>query len=143
MPTELFVPRLGQFDVSENDLNGTLPSEIGMAESLGVFSVGENNLSGSIPSEFGLLTNLRQVSFGGNHLSGEIPFALELLALSGNLAALNLTGNSISGTLSNAFCEIGRDSTCSFQPLYTIMPCTLDFDCSPLLCGYDCPCRDD
>ena len=46
-----FVRRVVWLDVGDNELRGTLPSELGQLHNLGRFIVFENQLIGSIPSE--------------------------------------------------------------------------------------------
>eukprot|EP00986_Skeletonema_menzelii_P016206 scaffold13940_cov69-Skeletonema_menzelii.AAC.1 len=62
-----------------NQLNGTIPSEIGLMENLrelfaleALFLQG-NQLSGTIPSEIGSMKNLEYLSLNNNTLTGTIP----------------------------------------------------------------------
>jgi len=68
-----------------NNLNGTLPSEIGnlsFLESLGIYY--NFNLRGRLPTELGNLTELRLIYMPGNGFSGPIPSSL------GNLSKLDV-----------------------------------------------------
>jgi hypothetical protein len=47
--------RLTEFDMSGNELDGSLPSEFGDLSTLSILRVSANNLDGLIPSELGKL----------------------------------------------------------------------------------------
>ena len=79
-----------QLSLGDNNLEGSLPSELGMLTALG--GAGNlyfefNSLTGTFPSEIGLLTNLknRAIDFEGNVFTGLLPS--ELGQLSGELRA--------------------------------------------------------
>jgi len=63
--------KLGHFDVSSNQLTGTIPALTGLT-SLDYFDVSGNRLSGSIPSLAGL-SHLRSLFVDRNQLTGSIP----------------------------------------------------------------------
>jgi hypothetical protein len=69
-----------RFDVSNNNLSGTIPRIVGRLTGLSRLILKRNKLVGSIPSEFGLLKNLRILGLDDNQLSGTVP--KELLQLS-------------------------------------------------------------
>jgi len=86
-----------------NFLNGRIPPELGMLESLehldfGTYYANSNRLTGSIPPEFGNLQNIESLSLAGARLvTGSIPPELGSLR---NLDFLNLEDNaSMSGRL--------------------------------------------
>ncbi len=79
-----------------NNLNGTLPPELGNLANLQNLTLSGNQLSGTIPPELGNLANLQYLHLSGNQLSGTIPLELANLA---NLRNLNLGGNQLSGTI--------------------------------------------
>ena len=56
--------------LSDNNLTGTIPSELGNLTSLNHFDFSNNSLSGSLPSELGNLTNLESFNLSYNDLSG-------------------------------------------------------------------------
>ena len=56
-----------------NQLNGTIPTEIGQLTQLVSIFLSNNNLSGTIPSEIGKLTNLIELGLNNNQLDGIIP----------------------------------------------------------------------
>ena len=80
----------------ENQLTGTIPTELGSLSNLEGLDLWGNQLTGTIPTELGSLSNLRWLSLGGNQLTGTIP--TELVSLS-NLEGLSLGGNQLTGTI--------------------------------------------
>ncbi len=86
----------------ENDLEGTLPLELGDLTSLEQLSLHRNQLTGPIPPELGSLGNLERLSLHRNQLTGPIPPELGSL---GNLERLWLLGNQLTGSVPS---ELGR-----------------------------------
>lgn len=54
----------------ENDLTGTLPSEIGQLTKLTKLTFGGNRIEGPLPSELGKLTNLQDFLMAANTFTG-------------------------------------------------------------------------
>ena len=79
-----------------NNLNGTLPDELGNLSNLQQLLLPGNFLSGQIPAELGNLTQLQGLRLAGNTLSGEIPASLGRLS---RLEGLWLHINSLSGAI--------------------------------------------
>ena len=88
--------RVTDLDLSNNQLSGEIPPELGSLANLTVLALPYNQLSGPIPPELGNLANLTTLSLGENQLSGEIPPELGSLA---NLTRLGLSGNHLSGCI--------------------------------------------
>ena len=88
--------RVTALELGDNNLDGTLPAELGNLTSLTSLSLQYNSLSGQIPPELGSLTNLRSLRLYGTDLSGEIPRELANLT---NLEWLMLYANELSGTI--------------------------------------------
>ncbi len=65
--------RVSGIDLSYNNLEGTLPSEIGNLSELTLINFSVNKISGTIPSEFGDLINLVHLHLTQNSLTGTIP----------------------------------------------------------------------
>jgi hypothetical protein len=82
--------------LSEMQLTGSIPSELGNLESLQFLELGFNQLNGSIPPELGNLGNLQSLSLSLNQLTGSIPPELGNL---GNLEYLGLFLNQLSGSI--------------------------------------------
>ncbi|KAM4102243.1 hypothetical protein ACB094_05G209200 [Castanea mollissima] len=113
------MPRLRCLDLSENNLNGTIPLSIWKINDLGglylrsnklsgglphhwnesqllwVVDISYNNLSGKILSSMGLLSSLHVLVLSNNNLYGEIPSSLQNCSL----VSLDLSGNHLSGIL--------------------------------------------
>ena len=88
--------RVIELDLSDNELNGTIPSELGHLAYLEGLYLSENQLSGSIPSAISVLSNLIELNLWSNELTGPIPPELGRLA---NLEMLHLGKNELSGTI--------------------------------------------
>ncbi|KAL8508182.1 hypothetical protein ACS0TY_018675 [Phlomoides rotata] len=63
-------------DVSNNQLEGALPSDWANMEELAILSVNYNILSGEIPHSLGFLSKLQTLHLRGNNFSGELPTTL-------------------------------------------------------------------
>jgi Leucine-rich repeat (LRR) protein len=79
-----------------NQLNGSLPSELGNLTSLIEIDLVSNQLTGSIPPELGNLIGLTSLSLSWNQLTGSIPAELGNLS---NLTWLHLGGNQLTGSI--------------------------------------------
>jgi len=82
--------------LGNNQLIGSIPSELGSFSRLRNLYLGENQLSGSIPPELGSLSNLMFLFLYSNQLSGSIPAALGSLS---SLQTLYLGENQLSGSI--------------------------------------------
>ena len=88
--------RVTRLDLSYNELNGTIPAEIGNLTSLTELELSFNLLSGTIPAEIGYLTSLTELELYSNQLSGTIPAEIGYLT---SLTWLALAANQLSGTI--------------------------------------------
>ncbi|MBN2416026.1 T9SS type A sorting domain-containing protein [bacterium] len=79
-----------------NNLNGTIPSEIGVMTALQTLVLEQNHLSGSIPSSLGGCAALVYLDLYDNELTGSIPSQLGNLT---NLAVLYLDDNYLTGSI--------------------------------------------
>ena len=82
--------------LSNNELTGEIPTELGDLTNLAQLSLSNNELTGEIPTELGDLTNLAQLSLFSNQLTGEIPVELGGLT---NLEVLSLFSNQLTGEI--------------------------------------------
>ncbi len=96
--------------LNDNNLNGTIPSEIGNLTNLQYLYLNNNQLRGFIPSEIGNLSNLQWLYLDYNQLSGYIPSEIGNLT---NLQWLYLNNNQLSGPIPS---EIG--DLANLQKLY-------------------------
>lgn len=69
-PSLFNVTSLQTIDLNDNELYGTIPSELGMLTDLKKLRLSYNELTG-IPTTFGLLTNLSFLHLHGNRISGD------------------------------------------------------------------------
>ncbi len=80
--------------LTDNQLSGELPSELGSLSFLIVLGAAENQVSGEIPPELANLSYLASLELDGNQLSGEIPSGL-----GPRLSSLILSGNQLTGEI--------------------------------------------
>jgi len=105
--------RVAELSIGVNNLNGTLPAELGNLTYLKHLDLTGNKLKGNIPAQLGNLTNLTLLDLYENQLSGNIPSEL------GNLVKLNdllLSNNQLTGSIPR---EIGNLSNLSILTLYS------------------------
>jgi Leucine-rich repeat (LRR) protein len=89
-------------DLHDNRLTGPIPAEIGNLPNLLVIDLSFNQLSDSIPAQLGNLAGLYKLLLNKNLLSGPIPAELSNLS---NLGYLHLDNNRLSGPIP---AELGR-----------------------------------
>ena len=86
-------------DVSYNNLQGTLPPEIGLLSTLHTFSVGggpDTTLMGSVPFELGQLSLLKELRLPYNQITGRIPASIGECTL---LQSIDLSNNHFRGLI--------------------------------------------
>ncbi|KAI7751912.1 hypothetical protein M8C21_029960, partial [Ambrosia artemisiifolia] len=83
-------------DLSQNNLFGSLPSEVGNLNMLTALDLSYNNLSGNIPTSLGGCSSLLQLSLKGNLFQGVIPLSLGSLK---GLIELDISHNNLSGQI--------------------------------------------
>eukprot|EP00797_Seminavis_robusta_P008626 Sro160_g072180.2 (363) ;mRNA; r:52023-53111 len=110
-------------DVGVNQLQGTLPSELGLLSACARLFLNDNGFSGTIPSDLAQMTQMQFFSLGATEISGSIP--PDLLSSWRNLKVLLIGGNNLSGSIPQEVCSID----------------VLEFDCAVSLCGCHCECN--
>jgi Leucine-rich repeat (LRR) protein len=87
VPREIFAfTRLRTIDLSENEISGTFPVEVGqvpdfvgVSKAFIILDVADNNISGSLPASLGDLQTLEMIDTSGNSLSRSLPTELARL----------------------------------------------------------------
>ena len=100
--------QITRIDVSDNNLHGTIPSELGLMSMLTRLDLEGNSISGTIPSELGMISLMIRLDLDFNAITGTIPSELGMLK---SLAFLDLGPNSIRGTLPS---NLGKLSSLTF-----------------------------
>lgn len=92
LPEDLFVslPKLKYFNVSQNEIDGPIPTKYTTSSNITHLDMHGNRISGSIPVGITELLSIEHLNLQGNKLTGSIPKnlnnlkKLEILALSNN-----------------------------------------------------------
>jgi len=95
-------------DVSNNSLEGALPSEIDRMSVLKLLNVARNEFSGPLPNELNKLLYLEYLDLSNNKFSGNIPDKL-----SSSLTVFNVSNNDLSGRVPE---NLRQFSPSSFRP---------------------------
>ncbi|XP_060670885.1 receptor-like protein EIX2 [Ziziphus jujuba] len=90
------VPGLEVFDLSNNNLRGSIPSSIGNCSDLSALDISNNHLSGTIRTFLGQLRGLKTLHLNDNRLYGQLPSSFQNLS---SLATLNLGNNRLNGRI--------------------------------------------
>ena len=91
--------------LSQNNLTGEIPAELGELASLDSLKLDRNALGGEIPPELGDLSSLTKLELYNNKLSGGIPIELGSLH---NLSWLVLAGNPLGGSIPEELSRLKR-----------------------------------
>ncbi|KAM0068218.1 putative protein kinase RLK-Pelle-LRR-XII-1 family [Helianthus debilis subsp. tardiflorus] len=83
-------------NLSQNNLFGSLPTEVGDLKMLSALDLSYNSLSGNIPSSLGSCGSLSSLSLKGNLFQGMIPPSLSSLK---GLVELDVSHNNLSGQI--------------------------------------------
>ena len=94
-----------------NDLSGTIPTELALLPDLKVLGMEQGTTSGTIPSELGQLKKMIFIDLDFNELTGTIPSEIYQLT---NLITLDLNVNFLNGTLDS---RIGNLTNLEFVQL--------------------------
>ena len=88
--------RVRSIELTNNNLTGSLPPELGRLTQMFFLSLYSNEITGPIPPELGNLSDLWNIVLSFNNLTGPIPPEFGGLA---NLKTLELAGNDLTGPI--------------------------------------------
>jgi len=91
-------------NLSDNDIEGNLPTSLNKLEGLVVLNLQRNKITGSIP-DISNLKNLVELRLNNNQLTGNIPSSIGNLV---NLKVLDLSNNDIDGTIPAGIYDLSR-----------------------------------
>jgi len=115
-------------DLKDNQITGSIPSELGNLAYLEELYLWSNLLTGSIPAEFGQLTLLENLNLRNNQLSGPIPAEIGNAV---SLKWLSLNNNKLSGpvpmSLLNLSELVDHESNFCNNYLWTYLESLRDF----------------
>ena len=116
---------LQSLNLAQNQLSGTIPTEIGLTTRLVWLRLQGNELSGTLPTEIVHLSSLELLNLGDNKFSGEYPDVLGRLP---RLEMISLQNSGFSGRLPESLCE----STALSGPVrrQLVVECGVTEDCT-------------
>jgi hypothetical protein len=85
-----------EVEYEDNNLAGTIPTEMGLLSMLTVWGMERGGLTGPIPTEIGKLSSLVFIDFDFNQLTGSLPSELFTLR---NLTQLDINSNKFTGSI--------------------------------------------
>ena len=85
-----------RISLSENNLTGTLPTQLGNLTSLSILSLWDNQLTGPIPTEIGNLVDMAYLDLSANQLNGSLPSQLGSLV---SMIDMRLDHNQFTGQI--------------------------------------------
>lgn len=91
---------LQSLDLSFTNLNGSLPENIGVVQSLEKLDLSFSRFSGTIPITIGDLQNVLSVSLNNNQLEGSIPYEVGQMKA---LKKVDMSCNKLTGTIPTTF----------------------------------------
>ena len=96
---------IGYIDFGQNNLVGTIPTQLGRLIHLEDLYLDENKLSGRIPSNIGKMKKLNHLWLYGNNLKGSIPSQLFNAT---ELIVLDLGDNRLTGSISTSIGQLDK-----------------------------------
>ncbi|CAI5498314.1 unnamed protein product [Closterium sp. Naga37s-1] len=118
--TKLTFLRVSLWDLSYNQLVGSIPSTISNLANLRILSLSGNKLVGSIPPGIGALTALTELTLHNNELQGRVPPAITNLS---SLATLNMRDNGLTGAIPSSIWTLAHlQDLCALSPSLPLPP---------------------
>ncbi|XP_074283768.1 receptor-like protein EIX2 [Silene latifolia] len=103
---DLIMPSLTNLDLSNNQINGSIPNSLCQSTSLSLLNIQNNNLTGVLPNCSGLgQSNLGTLSLSGNQIKGPIPDSFCQLTW---LDTLDIQNNKLAGVIPNCLANLSR-----------------------------------
>ncbi|XP_059070375.1 receptor-like protein 7 [Cryptomeria japonica] len=128
--TELYytyiLSTLTSIDLSNNQLTGDVPLDLGKLKGLRFLNLSMNSLNGIIPHSLGDMSQLESLDLSSNKLSSNIPSELQSLSY---LAYLNLSNNNLSGNIPQGGQMITFENT-SYAGNPNLQGCPLPKNCN-------------
>ncbi|CAB9526885.1 Surface antigen-like protein [Seminavis robusta] len=93
----IFPSLVSEMELPWNNISGTIPEYIGLAQSLKRLDLSNNPIHGSIPSGFTVFPNLNELELSNTSLTGTIPS--QAVASFTSLLKLDLSNNALTGTI--------------------------------------------
>ena len=118
--------------IDANEITGTIPTEIGLLESMASLSMTNSTLTGTIPTEMGNMSSLRRLWLFNNELSGTVPVELKKLS---DLEIMQVHHNKLKGDMPDGVCENIHNSGSD------IMSLTSDCGTKQISCSDSCCTR--
>lgn len=108
--------RVVALQLQNSKLLGQLDHSLGALDQLRTLNLSGNSLIGSLPPSLFVLPNLKSIDLSSNQFSGGFGFGLEINLLS--LEHLDVSDNSLNGSLPAGLCESSSSSTTSSGVTY-------------------------
>lgn len=118
--------------IDANEITGTIPTEIGLLESMASLSMTNSTLTGTIPTEMGNISTLRRLWLFNNELTGNVPVELKKLS---DLEVLQVHHNKLKGEMPDGVCKNIHNSGSDVKSL------TSDCGTNKISCSDDCCTR--